>query len=378
MARKKILYVATVPALESYSAGIISSAFLNDELDVYAFICLEAKDKRNESDLQYQYGIPADKQAHIMFIYLSENKLIKLLSSGKYLQQAFTFAQKNQVKIVHFISQDIMLAGYYQKFLEFQTYYTVHDLVHHEGKRNLLRKIRHYFLFIRKDKKLVRQFSNLVTNNLGQMERLKQLYPWKNIVFHQMPGLVTHGIKSGEQKIEKLKTIQNYILFFGRIELYKGLEQLYNTFINTEELKDQILVIAGSGKVYFKRHLEKEKNVIFINRYIEEPEINDLFSKAKMLILPYLSATQSAVTSLAYHYHLPVIGSAVNGIKDTIIPGITGLIYSLEDQDELRDCIMKLLDGSELNVQIGENLKKNRFFYDQNDLKNQIAGIYVD
>jgi glycosyltransferase involved in cell wall biosynthesis len=271
-----------------------------------------------------------------------------------------------------------MLAGLLNNFQQFQVFYTVHDLAPHDVKLNFFRRIKHYYFRIRKDKMLIEQVPNLVTNNLKQLGQLKRLYPEKRIVFHQMPGLVTPGIKAGEKKIGELGSTTDYILFFGRIEFYKGVEHLYNLFINNGQLTDQILVIAGSGNIYFKRYFQREKNVIFINRYIEEQEINDLFSKARFMVLPYLSATQSAVTSLGYHYHLPVVGSDIDGIKDTIIHKKTGLIYDHEVQDALNNSILTLLNDVALRRQIQKNLQNVYYLYDQNELKNQINRIYLD
>lgn len=373
----KILYVCSVPALESYSAGVISAAFSSKKMEVYAYIFLEGTDRRSIEDLLNQYSIPEEKKSNVIFARLDSNKFIRILSAGRYLSKAADFATENDVKIIHFISQDVMLSGHLRKFDRFKVFYTVHDLIPHEVRLNLFCKLKHYYLRIRKDKMLTRQIPNLVTNSLKQLELLEQLFPQKNVRFHQMPGLVTPMIRSGEKKIQQLIGINRYVLFFGKIELYKGLEKLYNIFTADDRLKNQSLVIAGSGDIYFRRNRSKEKNIIFINRYIEDREINFLFSNACMLVLPYISATQSAVSSLAYHYHLPVISSDVEGLKDSITEQ-TGIIYHSSDPNALVNAILQLLNDPELRDRIKKNVKSSPYFYQQNDLKNQIEGIYGD
>lgn len=92
---------------------------------------------------------------------------------------------------------------------------------------------------------------------------------------------------------------KKYILFFGRIEKYKGIDILYKSFCESQELqKEYTLVIAGKGRFLMQQN-ERNLNILFINRYIKDTEVGYLFKNAAAVVYPYISATQSGVLSLS-------------------------------------------------------------------------------
>jgi glycosyltransferase involved in cell wall biosynthesis len=375
---KNILLVSSVPALDAYSIGIISAALSSQEITCYAFIFLEGADQHTEEQQFARYGILPQHRGRVKFVKLAKNKLIRIFSGWVYMNMVKVFAAQHRVSIIHFISQDVMLYDHLSKFKDYDLYYTVHDLEPHPVRLSIIQQIKHYYFRIRKDKLLVKKINNLVTNSNHQAEKLQQLYPGKRIFKHQMPGNVTPSVKMGSLKVAEVKNISNYVLFFGRIEMYKGTDQLYEAFLNDPDLANIPLVIAGRGEIYFNRYKAKENNITFINRYIKDEEVGDLFKKAAVFVLPYRSATQSAVTSLAYHYHLPIVGSNIEGLKDTIIPGKTGLLYDDTEPEALSKSILSLLNNAQLKSEIKNHLKNGYDMYDKKELQIQINRIYVD
>lgn len=373
---KRVLLACTVPALESYSIGIISAAMLSNRVDFYACVFIAGTDMRTDSELLEIYGIPEHKIDKVAFFRLSENKVSRILSGRKYLSGIRKFAEIHQINTLHFISQDVMLSGQLKQFKNFEVYYTVHDLIAHEVKLSLVQRAKHYYFRIRKDSDLVNRINNLVTNSIHQRNKLEELFPEKNIQLHQMPGLITPQIKKGQSVIKELEGVDNYVLFFGRIEFYKGIDLLYEAFINSKELSNTKLVIAGKGEIYFDRDQDKEHNVLFLNRYIADEEINDLFGKASFFVMPYRSATQSAVSSLAYHYGLPVIASDTEGLTDTILNEKTGLLYANNDRAALINQVLRLKTDRELYDNLQLNIKESAFFYNVNRLSIELEEIY--
>jgi glycosyltransferase involved in cell wall biosynthesis len=373
---KKILYCCTVPDLECYSIGVLSTIFLSTQIDAHAFVYLKATDKRSRVKLLKEYGIPSKMSGKVVFEKLDQNKIRRISSANKYLKAVAEHAHKMQIPLVHFLSQDVMLAGNISLFEKFNLYYTVHDLVPHEAKLSPLQRLKHYYLRIRKDQYLIKNVRTLVTNSIHQKNALEQMYPQKNIKYHHMPSSVSPAVATGELSIKELFDFDNYVLFFGRIEVYKGIEKLYNTFITDPLLKGIQLVIAGRGNVYFERNPEKEQNILFINRFIKDEEIAHLFLKAKMSILPYLSATQSAVTSFAYHFQRPVISSDISGLKETVIAGETGLLYDPAIEGDMAAQIQRMMTDELLYKHIQANLQVQNPFYDMGRLLSSIEAIY--
>lgn len=373
---EKVLLVSTVPALESYCIGVIRAGFQNKLIDCYACIFLQGTDQCTIEEGIDRYGLSSSNRENVMFYKLAATRISRNLRSGEYLRRVVDFAHKHKIYKIHFIAQDVMLCGHLNQFREFELYYTVHDLVPHQAKLNFFQRLKHYYFRIRKDRLLTRLIDRLVTNSIHQKAALQRIYPNKAIFTHEMPGLVTPAIRAGSAEVQELRGVSGYVLFFGRIEVYKGLDRLYDDFLNRPELKTIKLVIAGRGKVYFKRFKEREENVIFLNRYIADEEVNDLIKNAKMLILPYVTATQSAVSSLSYYHLKPVIASDIEGLRDSVIHEKTGLLYNSKLPEDLCDAILRIYSDQKLENGIKKYLAEENILFDGIRISEELGAIY--
>ena len=133
----------------------------------------------------------------------------------------------------------------------------------HQAKKNFLEKFK--------------------TASNTQEKELKAMFPHKNIYYFDFPSLVNSTIITGQSSPLELAGKNNYVLYFGRIEKYKGVDLAYRVFTESTALKNVTLVIAGSGDIYFPRNLNKEDNIIFINRYINDDEVAYLFKNALVI-----------------------------------------------------------------------------------------------
>lgn len=122
-----------------------------------------------------------------------------------------------------------------------------------------------------------------------------------------------------------------FILFFGRIKPYKGLELLAEAIGKSNHKNYNIkFVIAGSGDA--SGYDLQKHNVELINRYIDNGELYDLIERCRAVILPYTSATQSGVIPLAYSFCKPVIITKIEGLTDMFIKD-TGYVADLNGTD---------------------------------------------
>ena len=144
---------------------------------------------------------------------------------------------------------------------------------------------------------------------------------------------------------QKLKLFPNKktLLFFGFIRDYKGLDVLIKAF---DLLDDSYqLVIAGETYGSFDKYQQlidsiKKKNQVFVfNDYISDSEVPLFFSAASVCVLPYKSATQSGITSIAYHFDLPLIATDVGGLKESIRHLQTGVIVDICEPEPVAKAI---------------------------------------
>ncbi|MGM9767777.1 MAG: glycosyltransferase [Candidatus Cryptobacteroides sp.] len=120
------------------------------------------------------------------------------------------------------------------------------------------------------------------------------------------------------------------ILFFGLIRHYKGLDILLEAFSGLGE--EYQLIIAGEPYGSFGPYREiidkipgRDRIHVFPN-YIKDSEVKNYFSAADVTVLPYRSATQSGISSVSYHFEVPMIVTAVGGLKETIGDTGTGIV----------------------------------------------------
>lgn len=161
-----------------------------------------------------------------------------------------------------------------------------------------------------------------------------------------------------EQKMEpqearqllKLFPNKKTLLFFGFIREYKGLDILIKAF---DLLDDSYqLVIAGETYGSFDKYWQlinsiKKKNQVFVfNDYISDAQVPAFFSAADVCILPYKSATQSGITSIAYHFDVPLIATDVGGLKESIHHLKTGIIVDHCEPDAIATSIRDFFDRS--------------------------------
>lgn len=182
----------------------------------------------------------------------------------------------------------------------------IHDLENHETKYDIKKKI-FRFIMLRRNISKRKKVKTIITNSKKQFYLLKEQYKLKTINYLPMLSTVTNEIAEGNEIINELQNIDDYILFFGRIEYYKGVHNLVEAY-NLSDLNEK-LVIAGKGKIYFK---EKNNNIIFINRFIKDNEVRKLFEKSKFVVFPYISATQVGPLSIAYYFKKPVLVSGLS------------------------------------------------------------------
>ena len=156
----------------------------------------------------------------------------------------------------------------------------------------------------------------------------------------------------------------NYVLFFGLIRKYKGLDLLIKSF-STKILKNKNIKLYVAGecyenpKKYFKlvEKLKLRNKIILDFKFMNKKQIQNLFSGADIIAQTYTTGTQSGVTPIAYHYNKPILISNVNGLKNPIITDKTGEVVE-NDPQSIAKGIIRLLEKRK-NIEYTNNIKKN-------------------
>ncbi len=158
-----------------------------------------------------------------------------------------------------------------------------------------------------------------------------------------------------------------YLLFFGFIRDYKGLDLLLKAFADEQLRKFQVkLLVAGefysSPDVYLNliKELNLENLVELRTEFIPDDEVNRYFSAAEMVVQPYKSATQSGVTQIGYHFNKPMLVTNVGGLPEIIPDGKIGYVVN-PDSREIADALVDFYENkrkAEFEANILEEKKK--------------------
>ena len=169
--------------------------------------------------------------------------------------------------------------------------------------------------------------------------------------------------KEAEQKMGLTPDRKN-ILFFGLIREYKGLDILLEAFRLLDDSYQ--LIIAGEPYGSFDRYQKiigslPGKDRIFMDlRYIRDSEVSDFFSAADVAVLPYRSATQSGISSVSYHFEVPMIVTDVGGLKETIGDSGTGLVVRDGTPEAISREIERYFSDPQIKEECIVNIRKEK------------------
>lgn len=138
------------------------------------------------------------------------------------------------------------------------------------------------------------------------------------------------------------------LLFFGLIRDYKGLDILLEAFSMLDDSYQ--LLIAGEAYGSFDKYEDliqrnpNKKRIHLFNKFICDEEVNKYFCASDLCVLPYRTATQSGISAIAYHFDLPMVTTAVGGLKEMIGDKGTGIVTASISPEAVRDAVMSYFE----------------------------------
>ena len=253
-----------------------------------------------------------------------------------------------EIRLIFSLTEEIVLASSIRALQQrVPVLYTVHDATFHDYKSaSPVRWLKNRLIIARPQRLMLARTRFQVTNSRGQRDDIISRFPYHKVHYAPFPTLVNEAIAQGDKQVEELRDVDDgYILFFGTIHFYKGVHLLYDAYLSHPELQNRPLVIAGTQEVYFARRSD-EKGVILINRFIDDSEVRDLFGRAAVVVYPYVSATQSGVTSIASYFGKPMVLSDLPFFRQTC-EGCEGIeFFPSGDRQALALALERSLQGN--------------------------------
>lgn len=164
-----------------------------------------------------------------------------------------------------------------------------------------------------------------------------------------------------------LPTEEKYVLFFGFIRAYKGLDLLLKAFAHPKlKALNVKLIVAGefySDEKSYQSMIDElgiREQVILRTDFIPDSEVNKYFSAADIVAQPYKTATQSGVTQIAYHFEKPMLVTKVGGLAEIVPHQKVG--YAVDpDAEQIAEALVDYFEAdrvSEFEKNMAEEKKK--------------------
>lgn len=141
---------------------------------------------------------------------------------------------------------------------------------------------------------------------------------------------------------------EKVLLFFGFVREYKGLKYLLGALPKvTNELENIKLLVVGDFDGDKEKYISlidelgMESHVEIYDGYIPDLEVEKFFAASDLIVLPYISATQSAVVQVAYGFERPVVVTNVGGLPEVVRDGETGYVVEPADSEAIADAIVR-------------------------------------
>ena len=178
--------------------------------------------------------------------------------------------------------------------------------------------------------------SDSVYNDLSSFNTIKPRLLSPHPLFDNYGAAIPK--EQAQQKLN-LDSSKNYLLFFGLIRDYKGLDILLKAMA-TPAMREANIELIVAGEYYSNKEeietliatLQLQNKVHLHTRFIPDNEVNIYFCAADLIVQPYKHATQSGVTQVCYHFNKPMLVTNVGGLPEIVPNNKVGFVVEPNEQ----------------------------------------------
>jgi glycosyltransferase involved in cell wall biosynthesis len=300
--------------------------------------------------------------------FVSETDVNPGIKSERLLSSVNPFTFSRTIKAIKAYKPDVLITafwmpyfgpslGYVTKQLKGSTknISILHNVIPHEGRKG--DKALTNFYLNQQDGFGV--LSETVKQDLLGLKGDAKLFQRAHPLYAQFGELKDKNKSKLKYGIDPNKKV---LLFFGFVRKYKGLDLLVEAIKYLP--KDTVVLITGECYGDFKAYSDliksegvSEDQIVSHIRYIPDDEVAQIFSASDLCILPYKSATQSGIASIAKFYQLPMIVTPVGELPNEVVDGETGIVCKSSSPIDVANGIK---NGLEKEDQLKANLKSEK------------------
>lgn len=244
---------------------------------------------------------------------------------------------------------------------------TIHDPVPHVGEESLVLDVVRYFY-----KRQARSISFYSSYSSGLFKKNNK----------HVNGRLTQLRLQPYSFIAQFKhnpiTDRRFILFFGQLSYYKGIDLLLQAIPKVLNVyPHEHFVIAGKSNGFVidkKLHDEYPHHITFIDDYLSVEQLSQLIHASKFVVCPYREATQSGVLMTAFAMGKTVVATNIGAFREYISDGINGMLTYPEPQS-IANGIMSMV-ASDRYLDMEKNIESGYSKSDSMHNRNILMGVY--
>ena len=312
-----------------------------------------------------------DEMSYLRFLpYLNGIASVNFVvhSTKQALSPVVLYKCRKVMKFIHNISPDVIhfdtvsgrSLGLIPLAKKYSIHITIHDPVAHSGEKSWKKKIIN-LLFYRK-----------AINFFFYSQFAKQQFALHNPTIKQKLSLLRFQPFSFVRQFSLHKSSDgHYILFFGRMSPYKGIDILLAAIpMVLKNFPGTKFILAGCQDNYSlnsETYYAYKDSITVISAYLSIQELSELIMHSKFIVCPYRDATQSGVLMTAFAFAKPVLATRVGAFPEYITDGVNGLLANANAKDFAHAICMTL--SGDRYMQFAKHL--NSGFSATDDQKNQ-------
>ena len=211
---------------------------------------------------------------------------------------------------------------------------------------------------------------------------LQSYLPKARVVVTPLPTYAALGDKALLALPMELPTDCPLLLFCGLVRPYKGLDVLLEAVALLK--RPFHLLVAGEfwqgGQAGYQAQISRlglTERVSIIDNYLPDEQLAASIDRANVVVLPYRSATQSAVVQMAFGRGKPVITTDVGGLAEAVEDGRTGLVVPPENPLALAKAIDRYF-AEALEQPFSDNIKQRESQFSWTRLSQSLQSLIVE
>lgn len=174
---------------------------------------------------------------------------------------------------------------------------------------------------------------------------------------------------------------KKYILFFGIVRKYKGLDLLLKA-LGEDKLKKEGIKLLIVGEFYEKTSVYNElidtlglsEQVIIINKFIPSAHIRYYFCASDLVAQTYHTASQSGITQIAYHFEKPMLVTNVGGLSEMVPHKKVGYVVE-KNPSAISEAISDFFDNNRSD-EFAPHIREEKKKYSWDAFIEELIGLY--